>query len=319
MKTHRRNLLGLFVVLSLVVHSGAYALLRRTELTKTDVLAKLTAIPLMPAKEALSERQPRPLRVVEKKPRPVPPGPEDAGATRFRPHQEEKEESPRKTSAAEPTPEPAIEPSDKKPRDTALAQEEKPAESAARMTSEEHQAYREELLRDFDPDWTEVPELVVLADAPTQRAVSTFFGMTLIAYPKDEAKPSYVILIDEATGDCQYTRDFDFARYSNRVKDRGNVEAYRALVRRAKSRLALPEDLAIVSLVPADADVYFAAKQMQAVQRACVSPDDVLRTEGHYVRDANGRYMLIIDTVVTTEQKTVEIDDAEGHAVAGGR
>ena len=287
MRKQHRNSLVLFVVLSLLLHAAGSVLLGRLDRSPDSELVPLEATPVL---RATGEEQPRPESVA---PEVVPPG-----TQRFRPTEmaetPRKEQSPLDPPSCDPPEQPAVEPAPPSP-----------------MTAEEHERYRHELLAHFEPDWKKIPDLVVVADPETQRAVSRFFGMPLIAYPKGEAKPGYAIVIDEETGACRYTRDFDFSRYSNRVKDRSNVEKYAQLVRRAKSHLAIPDELAIVSLVPAEADAYFAAKQMEALRAASLSVDDIDRTEGHYARDLQGQYLLIIDRVVTRQGKRVQVDDRE--------
>ena len=287
MRKLHRNPLVLFVVLSLLLHAAGSVLFGRLNRSPDSGLVPLVATPVL---RVTSEEQPRPESVA---PEVTPPG-----TQRFRPTEmaetPRKDQSPLDPPSRDPPEQPAVEPAPPSP-----------------MTAEEHEQYRHELLAHFEPDWKKIPDLVVVAEPEMQRAVSRFFGMPLIAYPKGAAQPGYAIVIDEETGTCRYTRDFDFSRYSNRVKDRSNVEEYARLVRRAKSHLAIPDELAIVSLVPAEADAYFAAKQMEAVRAAGLSVDDIDRTEGRYARDLRGQYLLIIDRVVTRQGKRVQVDDRE--------
>jgi len=303
MKKAPANLLGLFLIVSLAVHAGAYELLEKVKIPGPTKVARLTAIPLVTDARDMEPTRLEPKKALTKAPEDKP------GTQRFRPNEAVKEDVPEPSPATEQVKKPKEK--EAPPAKGVCKEEKKEASPVPHMTAAEHQTYRERLLADFDPDWPEIPELVVLAGPNEQRAVSRFFGMTLIAYPKDEERPSYVIVIDEETGQCRYRRDFDFAAFSNRVKDRGNVAAYRSLVERARRRLALPEDLAIVSLVPAGADAYFAAKQMEAVNSTGVNMNDVVRSEGHYARDADGRYILIIDHLVIKDGRTVPVADPE--------
>ena len=179
------------------------------------------------------------------------------------------------------------------------------------MTVAEHDRYRHNLLASFDPQWPQIPDLEVKARPHVQRAVHRYYGMTLVAFPKNVKNPAYVVVIDENTGRFQYTREFDFRLYSNRYKDRSHLDSYAGLIAKIKSRLALPDQLTIASLVPADHDLYFAAKQMQAVRAAGLRPEDVVLTEGRYGRDARGRYCLLIERVVTRRGRTIAVPDPE--------
>jgi len=186
------------------------------------------------------------------------------------------------------------------------------------MSAAEHRTYRRRLAREFDDDWTRVPDLVVHADPEVQQEVGNYFDMKLIAYPRSEERPSYVVVIDEDTGRMEYTRDFDFSPYSNRIKDRGGVPRCQRLLRRAKSRFALPGELAIVSLVPAEADAYFAAKQIRAVRAAGLSPEEVARTEGRYERAGDDAWCLVITRVVSKNGQVRDVSDPESRSATAG-
>ncbi|MCD6404574.1 MAG: hypothetical protein J7M19_01965 [Planctomycetes bacterium] len=309
MKAIRHNLLGVFLVVSLAIHVGGYRFL------------KGTAAPCAPRPLSIALVQPAPVetpRDAERVPEPFTQTHRETGPQRYRPTklqaegEVQGEAEPERTAAAE-----AAKASDSVLRkadnaETASLEENRQPRS---MSVAEHAAYREALLRDFDPDWTVIPDLVVRADSEMQQAVSRFFEMRLIAYPKGQKNPSYVVVIDEEKGTFEYTRDFDFTRYSNRAKDRSGLPGYAQLARRMKSRLGLPEELVVVSLVPTGADAYFAAKQMEAIRAAGLLPADVSRTEGCYARDAADRYCLIVETVFHRNGRPVNVTDLEAGAV----
>ncbi len=303
MRRHPRSGLALFMVLSLALHLGARALWSHWPDVKDRAAAAAAVIPLV--------RSPRPAPADEADPVAAPP----AGTQRFRPV-----EAADATEAVEPAVE--AEPDAGTTTTDAEVPAEAPAEStdgprpeenppaAPAMAEADRAAYRKRLLRDFEPEWERIPDLVVAADTDTQRAVARTFGMILIAYPAAKEKPGYAILLDPEGGTYQYTRDFDFGRFSNRVKDRTHVRAYAALARKAADRLALTEPLVVVSLVPAAADAYFAAKQMAAVAAAGLNLEEVVRTEGRYVR-AGDTWALVIDRVVTRDGGAVRVQDPE--------
>ncbi|MFP4056747.1 MAG: hypothetical protein ACLF0G_07750 [Candidatus Brocadiia bacterium] len=330
MSKSKPNLLGLFVLLSLALHAGAYLLAGRFVPSNGPSLDDLAVVPLV---------HPQPPEAPGEKsleaPTPDRPPP---GTQRFRPNLEPQEgpaaepeadqaPSPEPPHEPAPEPQPLAHPDPPEPQPTeALAEAPEPdadrapepAEApppASPVSPDEVEAFREQLLDAFDPRWRKVPDLVVAAQPDVQRQVSRHFEMKLIAYPKGVKNPTYVILIDEQAKTYRYTHEFDFERYSNRVKDRTHVPSYARLVKRAKSRLALPEDLTIASLVPLEADAYFAAKQMAAVRAAGVPLDEVARTEGRYGRDAQDRIRLIIQRVVTVQGRTIEVEDPERNHV----
>jgi len=293
MRTRNRNRLALFVLVSLALHAAAHLAVARMDLFGSESAKPLVAIPFLRAPSQLEPQQQKPL--------PSTPAEVQPGTQRFRPTEEHAEA--KKTPANNPS------------LHEAVKRSEQPESASIPMDAKAQEQYRRKLLVNFKPDWQKVPDLIVIADSRTQQEVSRFFGMTLIAYPKGTDKPDYVILIEEDSNTCKFTRDFDFSRFSNRVKDRSNVPEYKRLVRLAKKRLALPEELAIVSLVPAAADAYFAAKQMQAAKLAGLQADGVVRTEGHYALDRQDRYCLIIDRVITSDGREIHIDDPERGAV----
>jgi len=300
MKRRNRNLLVLFVLISLGIHLGVGALLTHWQQPEEDPAPTLAAVPVIRKPEP-SKPPPKPELAKADKPPP--------GTQRFQPT-----ETPEKTTGTR------DQRTEKKSPDTKPSIAKKPppepetqleSHEPEPMTDKEHRQYRKQLLTHFEPDWTKIPDLVVMADADTQQAVSRFFGMVLIAYPKDDPKPRYAIVINPEAGKYQYTREFDFSRYSNRVKDRSNVPEYARLVGRARRRLGIPDELAIASLVPAEADAYFAAKQVEAIEAAGLSVEQASRTEGHYARNARGQYMLIIDCIITQEGERVRAQDPE--------
>jgi len=290
MKAAGRNLLGVFLVVSLAVHLGAYRLFKATPTPRgskpVSVMLVEPAPVGMPADpESISESHTQ--------------AGQQAQTERYRPTEGQAEgqqdsSSAKAQASSETTPEKTASSDTRiQKADNAGGADGAPSKP---MSDEEFRAYREALLRDFDPDWTAIPDLVVRADPETQREVSRFFGMKLIAYPKGQEHPSYVVVIDEESGGFEYTREFDFTKYSNRAKDRSNLPEYAGLARRIKSRLGLPEELAVVSIVPAAVDRYFAAEQCAAVARAGLKLQDVRETQGRYVKQ-HGGYRLVIEKV----------------------
>ena len=86
---------------------------------------------------------------------------------------------------------------------------------------------------------------------------------------------------------------------------------YRSWLAEARRQYGINSLMKVVGLVPVQADHYFCAKQMRAVQLADVTLDQVRTTNGHYEPDGAGGFNLIIDSVVTRDGRTINVEDEE--------
>ena len=173
--------------------------------------------------------------------------------------------------------------------------------------------YRKELLGQFDDQWQKVPELNTLVrDSAMLSAIDDHFGITVIAYGFVEHKPAAPFIVFSGKGTAYSKADsIDFSSYSNRFKDRSLSNIYQQTLSKAQQEYKIDSFMKIIGLIPIETDRYFASKQLQSVQLAGLSLENVKTTTGHYEPDYANGFVLIIDSVVTTEGKTISVKDEE--------
>jgi len=178
---------------------------------------------------------------------------------------------------------------------------------------EEIAKYRQQLLGEFKDEWQKVPDLnTVIGDLTLLPKIDNHFGIVILAYSFVDHKPGPpFIVFNVDDGSFQQVDSFDFSSFSNRCKDRMIYAQYRALLDKAGQEYKVNSLMKVVGLVPVETDHYFCAKQLRAAQLAALKLEKVSATNGHYEPDGSGGFNLIIDTVVTTDGRSVAIQDEE--------
>lgn len=232
--------------------------------------------------------------------------------SRFRPNVEPEE------AKKEPADEPGDKPQLEQKQDNVEAgptedSASEPVVATAEERKKEIESYRGQLLEKFEEQWQKVPELnTVIQDVTLLPKIDGHFGIVVLAYSYVEHKPGPPFLIfDMSNGSSQKVDRFDFVQFSNRIKDRMLYAQYRSWLDEARRQHNIGSLMKVIGLVPAQADRYFSAKQLRAVQLAGVSLDQARVTNGHYEPNGTGGFNLIIDSVTTNDGRTINIRDEE--------
>jgi len=232
--------------------------------------------------------------------------------SRFRPNvaPEEPQKEPADAPGEKPLPEQDKDEVEAGPTEDSASE---PVVATAAERKKEIESYRGQLLEKFEEQWQKVPELnTVIQDVASLPKIDGHFGIVVLAYSYVDHKPSPPFLIfDVSNGSSQKVDRFDFARFSNRIKDRMLYAPYRSWLDEARRQHNIGALMKVIGLVPAQADRYFSAKQLRAVQLAGVSLDQVGVTHGHYEPDGTDGFNLIIESVTTNDGRTINIRDEE--------
>ena len=232
--------------------------------------------------------------------------------SRFRPNAEPEE--PSKEVADQPNEQPKQQ---EKQDNTEAEPAEAPASQGAVATAEERkkeiETYRGQLLEKFEEQWQKVPELnTVIQDVALLPRIDNHFGIVVLAYSYVDHKPGPpFLLFNTGNGSSEKTDRFDFAQFSNRIKDRMLYAQYRSWLDQARRQHNINSLMKVIGLVPAQADRYFSAKQLRAIQLAGIPLDQARVTNGHYEPDGTGGFNLIIDSVTAKDGRTLNIRDEE--------
>lgn len=230
---------------------------------------------------------------------------------RFRPNQESGEPTQEQTRQPEDSPQ-------HKQEDTVLEPPTTEAPSAyAALPPEKKKeavaAYRSQLMEQFQEQWEKVPELTtIVKDVTLLPHIDSHFGIVILAYSFVDHRPGPpFLLFNMQDGSAQKLENFDFAGFSNRIKDRMLYAQYRSWLAEARRRHGINSLMKVIGLVPAEVDRYFCAKQLRAIELADVTLDQTRATNGHYEPDGTGGFNLIIDSVITTDGRTIQVHDEE--------
>lgn len=231
---------------------------------------------------------------------------------KFRPNIVEKE--PKKQQNQEATEKTSL-PEENKSKDTKLPEEElvKKITGEKPYLKEEISKYRKQLLAEYQDEWQKVPELnTTIKDLTLLPEIDKHFGIVILAYSFIDNKPGApFIIFNTDLSTYQKLESFDFSSFSNRIKDRMLYARYRKNLEKARKEYKINSLMKVIGLVPMETDHYFSAKQLRAVQLAVVNLGQVIATNGHYEPNASGGFNLIIDTLLTTNARTIPIQDEE--------
>jgi len=189
-----------------------------------------------------------------------------------------------------------------------------PAEAALSPEQQKKaiETYRSGLMAQFEEQWQRVPELnTAIEDVTLLPRIDAHFGIVVVAYSFVDHKPGPpFFLFNMQDGSAQKMDHFDFAGFSNRIKDRMLYAQYRSWLDKARRTHGVNSLMKVIGLVPTKADHYFCSKQLRAIQLANVTLDQVRTTNGHY-EPGGGGFNLIIDSIVTKNGRTIGVQDEE--------
>lgn len=248
--------------------------------------------------EALAAPEPPP-PVEEKKPEPPPPEP-----AKFKETAKPEEKNPEPAPAA---PEPPPPPAEAKPAPT-------PPE-LARLED-----YRRFLAREMKEEGGEgryVPKMRFTDNSDDEnRQIMRYFGMELIAYPKDQ---KFYVYIDPDQNLYSRSNEFEYIRnFSNRAIFRSSPY-FDGLRREAARRAGVaPDGLVVAQLLKPASASYVAWKQAEAARRGGVALEDVEACEASFARAPFGAWIVRIEALVLKDGRKVPVRDFEWAKVSGG-
>jgi len=186
-----------------------------------------------------------------------------------------------------------------------------PAPLTKELVKERVQEYRKQLTMRFHDQYAQIPELhTVIQDLTRVPEIDRHFGMVILAYSFVDHKPGPPFILFDNTGPHKL-EEFDFSPFSNRIKDRMLYAQYRQQLKDARQLYRINSLMKVIGLVPTKSDQYFSAKQLRAIELAQVPLAQVQATRAHYESDGFDGFNLIIDKVVTTDGRSIPIQDEE--------
>jgi hypothetical protein len=284
-----------------------------TEKPPAEAPAKTEAPPPAPAAVAEAEPEPRskkteikeaerpqpaaapPAARVTETPRPADPAPHDAPA-------------PAAAAPPKPGPEPSVlgQGAPLKARE----KEDAPAGASGISTMKE---YRQFLAREMTAGSREgqyVPNLRFGDNkAQENREIMRYFGMELIAYPKNQ---KFYVYIDPDNGLFSRSNDFAYIHnFSSRAIFRTSpyFDALRAQAARKVD--VPPESLVVAQLLKPSSAAYIGWKEAECARRAGVPLEAVEACEASFVKSPFGVWIVRIDRLLMKDGRTLPVEDFE--------
>jgi hypothetical protein len=181
--------------------------------------------------------------------------------------------------------------------------------------------YRQFLAREMKPGTSRgqyVPNLRFQDNRPEEnREITHYFGMELIAYPKNQ---KYYIYIDPDQGLYNRSNDFSYIHnFSNRVIFRSSP--YFDGLRRtaAKSAGVDPETLVVAQLLKPASAGYIAWKQAECARLAKVPLEEVQACDATFVKCPFDVWIVRIDTLVLRDGRTLPVEDFEWKRISSSK
>jgi len=294
------------ILISLSVHVGWLSQSNLTKRSKANssvppiTIARAEPVPPPPAR---SVPQPKPEEIKKDA---------EAQPQKFRPNIEKKE--PHKKDVQQEAKQ-VPEPEEKEPEEITKPKERLAQEAPVEKIDfkEETARYREQLFVEFQDKWQKVPELnTTITDLGLLRKIDAHFGIKILAYSFVDSKPGPPFIVFNMAEDTyQKVDDFDFSGFSNRIKDRMLYAQYREKLEKARRQYKITSLMKVIGLVPTKTDLYFSAKQLQAVRLAGINLDQITATNAHYEPNGPDGFNLIIDNIVTAAGNTIPVRDEE--------
>jgi hypothetical protein len=203
----------------------------------------------------------------------------------------------------------------------AREKEEPPAGSESRGNADSistKKDYRQFLAREMKsgaPEGQYVPNLRFGDNkAQENREIMRYFGMELIAYPRNQ---KFYVYIDPDQGLFSRSSDFAFIRnFSSRAIFRTSPY-FDALRAEAARKVDVPADsLVVAQLLKPSSAAYIGWKEAECARRAGVPLDGVEACDATFVKTAFGIWIVRIDRLLLKDGRTLAVDDFEWTKVA---
>jgi hypothetical protein len=178
--------------------------------------------------------------------------------------------------------------------------------------------YRQFLAREMKSGATEgqyVPNLRFGDNkAQENREIMRYFGMELIAYPRNQ---KFYVYIDPEQGLYSRSNDFAFIRnFSSRAIFRTSPY-FDALRAEAARKVDVPADtLVVAQLLKPSSAAYIGWKESECAKRAGVPLEGVDACDATFVKTPFGVWIVRIDRLLLKDGRTLTVDDFEWTKVA---
>jgi hypothetical protein len=181
--------------------------------------------------------------------------------------------------------------------------------------------YRKFLAREMkpgSPDGAYVPHLRFGDNTPDQnREITRYFGMELIAYPKNQKFYVYI-----SPDQDLYSRSNDFSyihNFSSRAIFRSSPY-FDGLRAEAAKRVGVSADsLVLAQLLKPSSAAYIGWKEAECARRAGVALDTVDACDATFAKTSFGVWIVRIDRLVLKDGRTLPVEDFEWARIGGDR
>jgi hypothetical protein len=148
------------------------------------------------------------------------------------------------------------------------------------------------------------------------REITRYFGMELIAYPKNQ---KFYVYIDPDQGLYSRSNDFSYIKgFSNRVIFRSSPY-FDTLRAEAARRVGVAADtLVVAQLLKPSSAAYIGWKEAECARRAGVALESVEACEASFVKTRFGVWIVRIDRLLLRGGQAQAVEDFEWTRVAGG-
>jgi hypothetical protein len=153
--------------------------------------------------------------------------------------------------------------------------------------------------------------------AQENREIMKYFGMELIAYPKNQ---KFYVYIDPEQGLFSRSNDFTYIHnFSSRVIFR-NSPYFDALRAEAAKRVGLDaSSLVMAQLLKPSSAAYIGWKERESARRAGVALEDVEACDATFAKTPFGVWIVRIDRLLMRDGRTITVQDFEWGKVSGGK
>jgi hypothetical protein len=161
-----------------------------------------------------------------------------------------------------------------------------------------------------------VPNLRFGDNKPQEnREIMRYFGMELIAYPKNQ---KFYVYIDPEQGLYSRSNDFTYIHnFSSRVIFR-NSPYFDSLRAEAARRVGVDAStLVVAQLLKPSSAAYIGWKERECSRRAGVALEDVDACEATFAKTPFGVWIVRIDRLLMRDGRTIQIQDFEWTKVSG--
>jgi hypothetical protein len=188
--------------------------------------------------------------------------------------------------------------------------------SAAISTTKEYRQFLAREMKSGAAEGQYVPNLRFGDNqAQENREIMRYFGMELIAYPKNQ---KFYVYIDPEQGLYSRSNDFSYIRnFSSRAIFR-NSPYFDALRAEAARRVGVePQSLVMAQLLKPSSAAYIGWKEAECAKRAGVVLEEVEACEATFVKSPFGLWIVRIDRLLMKDGRALPVRDFEWAKVAG--